>query len=57
MTPRTQVLVGGGFVLGWVGLHLLVGWLANNPTAVALVASTFCLCWIARGIFELGRPR
>jgi hypothetical protein len=57
MTPRLQLLIGAGFVAAWIGLHYLVEFIAQRPAAVALTVTTVALAGIARGVFELSRPR
>jgi len=57
MTPRLQLLIGAAFVVGWIGLHYLVEFIAQRPAAVAFIITTLALAGIARGVFELSRPR
>jgi len=57
MTPRLQLLIGAAFVVGWIGLHYLVEFIAQRPAAVAYIVTIVALLGIIRGVFELSRPR
>lgn len=57
MTPRAQVLFGVLIAFGWVALEATVNQITTNPTGGLLLIATIGLCWVARAIFMVGRPR